>query len=175
MSEEMFGDFMSMGAWGEGEGGGSESVEEGPGSEHSGEVIELGGGIRLIIDPDLFRKIMHTPEITAQVAARCEQIADAANELAVVRGAEYTFVVSNRPENIRARGRVKTGNYKSVVDNERNSTLLKALAQVGSDPYPSTDSSDAPVPSYGGADYESPQASAEVAEAASTAGQEAED
>ena len=169
MSEEMFGDFMSRGTWGEGEGGegggGPESIEEGPGGEHSGEVIELGGGIRLIIDPDVFRKIMHTAEITARVTARCRAISDAANELAVLSGARYKFVVSDNPENIRARGRVKTGNYKAQEDNAQNSTLLKALAQVGP-----TDRGD-PKPDY---DASGVQAG-EVAEAASAAGQEVED
>ena len=180
MSEEMFGDFMSMGAWGGGDGGGEsdgpESIETGPGSEPSGgEVINLGGGIRLMIHPDVFRKIMHTPEITARVAERCKAISDAANELSIVRGARYKFTVSDNPENIRARGRVKTGNIKAQEDNAQNSTLLKALAQVGptdrGDPYPTHDTSG---PEPGEAGSVPSESSGEMASASTSAGEEAE-
>jgi hypothetical protein len=99
--------------------------------------IVIGLGIKLKIAPDAFRRIMHTTVITAMVAERCEELADTANALAVINGARYTYVVSNRPENIRARGRVRPDNYLAVVDDAQNSTLLKALSQVGSDPYPS--------------------------------------
>ena len=56
--------------------------------------------------------------------------------MAGIDGAEYIYTVSNNPQNIRARGRVKPGNAAAHEDDARNSTLLKALASVGSDPHP---------------------------------------
>jgi hypothetical protein len=97
---------------------------------------DLGGGIVLQINPAYFRMIMHTPEITAMVDQRCEELANEANSLAIKEGAEYIYQVSNNPANIRARGRVKPGNYAARIDDEHNGTLLKALATVGSDPLP---------------------------------------
>ena len=132
---EFFGE--DPGGWGEGEPEGDDgSVDDGPGGETLGNEIDLGGGIKLRIHPEVFRLIMHTPEITARVAHRCAQMCESANNQAVIEGAEYIFVVSNNPANIRARGRVKPGNIKAREDDARNSTLLKALAEVGSDPYP---------------------------------------
>lgn len=125
-------------SWGEDPGTGNESEPSSdPGGESSYGDIDLGGGIKLRIPPEFFRIIMHSPQITAAVAQRCEEIASTANSMAVLPEAEYEVYVSNNPENIRARGRVKTANYKARVDNSLNSTLLKALASVGSDPYPS--------------------------------------
>jgi hypothetical protein len=98
--------------------------------------FDLGGGIYLRINREWFRKLMHTPEITAEVDRRCEAIATAANGIAVKEGAEYVYQVSNNENNIRARGRVKPGNEAARIDDDLNSTLLKALGTVGSDPLP---------------------------------------
>ena len=105
--------------------------------EHMEGMIDLGGGIVLRIHPDYFKMIMHTPEITAMVDQRCEELAQEANSLAIKDGAEYVYQVSNNTNNIRARGRVKPGNAAARVDDDVNATLLKALATVGSDPKPS--------------------------------------
>jgi hypothetical protein len=99
-------------------------------------AIGYEGGIVLRIHPDYFRMIMHTPEITAMVDQRCEELATAANGIAVKEGAQYVYQVSNNENNIRARGRVKPGNEAARIDDDLNSTLLKALASVGSDPLP---------------------------------------
>lgn len=117
--------------------------------EHEGELVlerrsdesmppswDLGGGIVLQINPDYFRMIMHSPEITAMVDQRCEEITNEANAAAITKGAIYVYQVSNNTENIRARGRVKPGNAAARVDDDLNATLLKALATVGSDPLP---------------------------------------
>jgi hypothetical protein len=97
---------------------------------------DLGGGIVLRINPDYFRMIMHSPEVTAMVDQRCEELCNEANSIKIIDAAEYVYQVSNNQSNIRARGRVKTGNYAARVDNNENGTLLKALATVGSDPLP---------------------------------------
>lgn len=99
-------------------------------------VVGYEGQIVLRIHPEYFRMIMHSPEVTAQVDQRCEEITDVANSLAVKEGAEYYYFVSNNPANIRARGRVKPANEAAKIDDDINSTLLKALASVGSDPLP---------------------------------------
>jgi hypothetical protein len=121
-------------AWGEGAAAAGEvaSVTEGgfPGE------IDLGGGFKLKLVPDMFRQIMHTAGMTAAVQARCEELTNLCNELAITAGAVYTYTVSTNPNNIRARGRVRPGNFKAVVDDAAHSTLLKALASVGSDPIP---------------------------------------
>lgn len=121
-------------AWGEGEAAAGEvaSVTEGgfPGE------IDLGGGFKLKLVPDMFRQVMHSTRITAAVQARCEELTDLCNSLAITAGAVYTYTVSTNPNNIRARGRVRPGNFKARVDDAAHSTLLKALAQVGSDPIP---------------------------------------
>jgi hypothetical protein len=114
---------------------GGELEERNP-DEYLPDTIDLGGGIKLRINPEAFKMIMHTPEITAQVQARCEAIAEEANRLAIRDGAQYTYQVSNNPDNIRARGRVKPANATAAFDDDENSTLLKALATVGSDPKP---------------------------------------
>jgi hypothetical protein len=111
----------------------TDDMQEG---EYLPDSIDIGGGMRLVISKKWFRDIMHSPEITARVADRAEAIATEANSLAVVEGAEYTYFVSNRPENIRARARVKPANAAAYVDDKLNATLLKAVANVGSDPYP---------------------------------------
>jgi hypothetical protein len=117
--------------------------EELPSEEHDGLAvpgpIDLGGGFTLVFNPEAFRKIMHTAEITAQVEERAAAITEEANRLAITVGARYAYTVSNRPENIRARARVRPDNYKAVVDDEYHETLLKALANVGSDPKPVTE------------------------------------
>lgn len=121
-------------AWGEGAAAAAEvaSVTEGgfPGE------IDLGGGFKLKLVPDMFRQIMHTATMRSAVQARCEELTNACNELAITAGAVYTYTVSTNPTNIRARGRVRPGNFKAVVDDAAHSTMLKALAQVGSDPIP---------------------------------------
>lgn len=99
--------------------------------------IEVGVGIKLKIHPDAFRYIMHKPEITAMVDERGREIAEEANALAQTEGAEYVWWLSPNEENIRARGRVKTANFKARIDDEAHNTLLHALSTVGSDPYPS--------------------------------------
>jgi hypothetical protein len=104
--------------------------------EHMPGEIPLGGGVNLRINPEYFRMIMHTPEITAMVDQRCEEITQEANSLAIKDGAEYVYQVSNNTENIRARGRVKPGNEAAKIDDDENATLLHALATVGSDPLP---------------------------------------
>jgi hypothetical protein len=128
--------FGGPGGWGEEPHEEPQEDIEPEASESFPQELDLGGGFKMFIKPDMFRTIMHTPEITAATAERCEAICAAANALAILDGAEYVFVVSNNPDNIRARGRVKTGNAKAIVDNAINATLLKALAQVGSDPKP---------------------------------------
>lgn len=106
--------------------------------EHEGlpDHIDLGGGMKLVISPDAFRTIMHTPEITALVEERCQNICDAANSAAVKDGAEYVYFVSNNQNNIRARGRVKAANIAAKVDDQEHATLLKALEEYPSDPKP---------------------------------------
>jgi hypothetical protein len=106
-------------------------------SERLPQKIEIGLGIYLWIDPDVFRRIMRNPEIETAVEDRGQELADAANSMSIVPGAEYVWVHSTNPDNIRARGRVKTGNRKAQLDDDWNATLLKALSSVGSDPYPS--------------------------------------
>lgn len=98
--------------------------------------IDLGGGFKLKLVPDMFRQVMHSGGITSAVEQRCQQLTDLCNSLAITAGAVYTYTVSTNPTNIRARGRVKPGNFKAVVDDAAHSTLLKALASVGSDPIP---------------------------------------
>jgi hypothetical protein len=143
----------SAAAWGEASG--EDNIDDGPGGESMPSEIDLGGGIKLKIAPDMFRQIMHSPEITSGVQQRCQEISDTANGMAITEGAVYTFQVSNNSDNIRARGRVKPGNYKAVIDDEYHDTLLKALESVGSDPYP-TYSSDSPEgPEEGGPDADS--------------------
>jgi hypothetical protein len=137
-----FGDHTEFGDHAEwGEAGHGEDVEEE--TSHSATLpreIPLGGGMKLVISPDAFRSIMHTPEIEAQVQQRCQELVEMANALAVEEGAVYIQFVSNNPDNIRARGRVKPGNEAAKRDDAIHGTLLKALASVGSDPLP---------PSYG--------------------------
>lgn len=124
---------MNMAEWGES----GEGIEiEGQGHNSLPREIDLGGGFKLVISPDAFRTVMHTPEITAQVQQRCQELAETATAMATVEGAEYTYFVSNNPDNIRARGRVKPANDAARRDDAENSTLLKALASVGSDPRP---------------------------------------
>lgn len=134
-----FGDTHEFGdgnaAWGDEDG---ESVDDGENHSSLPSAIDLGGGMRLVIPPEAFRTIMHTPEITSVTQERCEELADMANSLAVIEGAKYTYSVSNNPENIRARGRVKPANEAAKRDDAENSTLLKALAAVGSDPVPAS-------------------------------------
>lgn len=122
-------------AWGEGEAAGAaaESVTSVTEGGFPGE-IDLGGGFKLKLVPDMFRRIMHTASMTAAVEQRCQQLTDVCNDLAITAGAVYIYTVSTNPTNIRARGRVKPGNFKAVVDDAAHSTLLKALASVGSDP-----------------------------------------
>lgn len=98
--------------------------------------MSIGGGFELVMHPDWFRVVMHSPEITAHVDDRCQAMCDMANSLKVEEDAVYIYFVSNNYQNIRARGRVKTGNAKARADNDANATLLKALASVGSDPLP---------------------------------------
>jgi hypothetical protein len=139
---EMFGEEGE--AWGEltsydafAESAADEGMGAAPGEPSSFPTsIEIAPGMRLVINPRAFRDMMHDPEIVARVAQRAADIADTANDLAVIEGAEYEYVVSNRPENIRARARVRPANAKAYEDDLHNSTLLKALATVGSDPYP---------------------------------------
>lgn len=104
--------------------------------------IDLGDGFRLVMSPDWFKKMMHSAEITAMVEQRCSELADMANSMAIVEGAEYIYFVSNNTDNIRARGRVKTGNAEAIKDNLTHSTLLHALASVGSDPVPTATEND---------------------------------
>jgi hypothetical protein len=119
-------------AWGEGEVAG-ESVSSPTEGGFPGE-LDLGGGITLKLSPDMFRRIMHDPQITAAVDQRCQEVTDLCNSLAITPGAVYTYTVSTNPNNIRGRGRVRPGNFKAYIDNAVHSTLLKALASVGSDP-----------------------------------------
>jgi hypothetical protein len=116
----------------------SEQLESRNSDEHVPEFLELGGGIRLYVKPDWFHTAMHHPATTAAVEDRCEALAQEANSLAVEEGAVYEYAVSNNPNNIRARGRVRPANVKAVLDDDKNSTLLKALATVGSDPVPAS-------------------------------------
>ena len=98
--------------------------------------ITLIPGVKWVISPEWFKILMHSPQITAQVEERCSVLAETANSMAVIDTADYTYYVSNNSENIRARGRVKTGNHAAREDNAAHSTLMKALASVGSDPLP---------------------------------------
>jgi len=120
-------------AWGE---GAAATAESSGGMFGFLSEIDLGGGFKLKLSTDMFRQIMHTPSITEAVHERCEELCNACNALAVTPGAIYVYQVSTNPSNIRARGRVKPGNFKAVVDDAAHSTLLKALASVGSDPKP---------------------------------------
>jgi hypothetical protein len=132
--------FEPVAEWGSEPDPGSEhamaELEEQQASEHLPERIEVGLGIYLVIHPDAFRRIMHNPEIEAMVDERGRELAEEANALAVIPDAQYVWWHSDNMENIRARGRVKPGNAKARLDDEWNSTLLKAYAAVGSDPYP---------------------------------------
>lgn len=133
--------FEPVAAWGEesdptSEGLVAELEEQRP-SEYLPQKIEVGLGIYLWINPDVFRRIMHNPEIEAAVEDRGQELVAAANSMSIVPGAEYVWWHSTNPDNIRARGRVKTGNKKAELDDEFNATLLKALSSVGSDPLPS--------------------------------------
>jgi hypothetical protein len=110
------------------------------GSEHLPEFFEIAPGMHMRINPYWFKQMMHKPEITALVDKRCKELTDLANSLAVQRHghdkAEYTYYVSDNENNIRARGRVRPGNIDAQFDDAENSTLLKALGSVGSDPLP---------------------------------------
>ena len=160
---EFFGEEAA--AWGEGESMAGEELSVDYAAEDTSGSIDIGFGMRLVITPDAFKMIMHMPEITAKVTERCEELTAAANSLAVTEDAEYAFVVSNNPDNIRARGRVFPDNFKAVVDDEHHSTLLKALEQVGSDPYP-TFASEGEVPEEGEPDvYSAPPGEAAAEEA----------
>jgi hypothetical protein len=147
-------------------------LEEKRPDEHLPDSIDLGGGIMLRINPEFFKMIMHSPEVTAQVDARCEAIAEEANSIAVRKGAEYGYVVSNNPDNLRARGRVKPLNQTAVFDDDENSTLLKALATVGSDPKPPTEQQEEEEREREEEEYESepePVAEGEIASKAAEA------
>jgi hypothetical protein len=136
--------FDEVPAWGdepEPENMSAELDEQAP-TEKLPAEIEVGIGIKLKIHPDAFRYIMHQPEITAMVDERGRAIAAEANELAQTEGAEYIWWLSPNQENIRARGRVKTANFKARIDDEAHHTLLNALAMHPSDPYPTYPQSD---------------------------------
>jgi hypothetical protein len=105
-------------------------------TEHLPTEMDLGDGFKLVLAPDAFHRIMHSTYATEVVRRRCQELTEAANSLAVVDGAEYLYRVSDNAANERARGRVYPGNDEAHHDNARYSTLLKALAQAGSDPKP---------------------------------------
>ena len=65
--------------------------------------IDLGGGFKLRLAPDAFRKIMHSPQITAAVQQRGEAIGNYANATVITEGAQYEFVMSTNPDTTRTR------------------------------------------------------------------------
>lgn len=117
-------------------GWGDESGDLEPEGESLPNAIDIGGGLKIQIDHAAVRRMLNSPEVKAQVDARGRALAAECNRLAVTKGAEYAWLPSDHPDNTRARGRVVTANYKAQVDDAHHSTLLKALASVGSDPKP---------------------------------------
>jgi hypothetical protein len=81
-------------------------------------------------------RILHSPDAVEAVTKKAEDLARIANGMALTRDAEYRVVVQNRDDTTRCRASVVAANYLAMVDDAHHSTLLKASAQVGSDPLP---------------------------------------
>lgn len=128
----------------------SDEFAEGDESAPSG---SLGDGHFLRIDEDVWRGLMHRPEVVAAITARANAIAAQANALAedamdpraVARlrpadGQTYKVSVQNDPHASRARARVQPNPdapMLGILADAHDSTLLKSVeAQGGSDPIP---------------------------------------
>lgn len=114
------------GAWGDGDsasGGGASVPAE----------LDLGDGHSMSLNPEVFRRLLHRPEVVAAITARAHGVADAANSLAVHIGRpgrpapKYGVRVQDDPESARARAQVYPANYQAVLDDQRSATMLKAL------------------------------------------------
>jgi hypothetical protein len=120
-------------AWGDP----GEAPSEGAGEHIPGE-INLGGGATMHLNAAAFRALLHRPEVVRALERRAQEIADAANGLAVQRedrpAPEYAVSVQDDAESTRARARVYPANVEAVLDAAHNLTLLKAMDQHPGDP-----------------------------------------
>jgi hypothetical protein len=81
---------------------------------------------------DFARGALHSPQVVAVLAAKCEQMANWANANAQQNGAQYAVtVVADWPGSRRARANVWTSNFAAILDEAKYSTLLKTIAHFG--------------------------------------------
>ncbi len=104
------------------------------------------------LNPEVFRALLHRPEVVAAITQRAQDISDYANDLAEHVGRpdrpdpRYATTIQNRSDSARARARVFPQNYQAVLDDAINSTLLKAMNAYPSDPIPTAQAVPADTP-----------------------------
>jgi hypothetical protein len=123
VSEEMFGP--------EPEATGSSDVS---GEGMTSGVHDLGSGTFIRVPEEVIRGLLRRPDAVAAIKERGKKVADLANSNHITKGAEYEAVYVDNPDYKRPTVMVKPANFKGVIDEATHSTLLKAAAQVGSDP-----------------------------------------
>lgn len=93
-------------------------------------------GSTMVVDKEAFgviaREVLHSPAVIAALTDKVNQMADYANSLAVQKDAEYAVtIVEAWPDSKRARANVWSSNFAAMLDDAKNSTLLKTLAHFG--------------------------------------------
>ncbi|WP_156298040.1 hypothetical protein [Mycobacterium paragordonae] len=126
------------GGWGEPE---TDHGDHIPGGEH-----DLGGGHKMVLNPEAFKALLHSPEVIAAITARTNAIRDDANSLVAMdprtvarvgKGEPaYTSKIHAEDDDKRPHGRVYPNNMLGALDEAQNSTLEKAMQAHPSDPIP---------------------------------------
>lgn len=120
--------------------GAGEVAESGIADDISGE-LDLGHGHKMHFSNEQFREVLHSESVVEGISNIASRVTDICNSTKVKKRAIYEFIVQNSSDSTRARAFVRPANADAFYDDAVNSTMLKAAAQVPSDPKPTGESS----------------------------------
>jgi hypothetical protein len=122
-----------------------------PEEEGDGEPIptslELGDGNSVEIDPQALREVLYGPEVMGVLTEWASALVNAANEMAITEGAEYTFVVQTTEGYGTPQIYLYPLNFQAKIDDAAHSTLLKVAANVSEEvPVEVGEGEEVPIP-----------------------------